>query len=98
MMREPSRAGGGAFGAEFCAKTKTDNPTKTQSDKISVEQQRIAFLGGARQRLVSADLVARKKRCKLDSNCHQLGDSLWMILPALQLAEGREEKRPRKQS
>jgi hypothetical protein len=67
-MPEASRAGGGAFGAESCPKTKTDNPTKRQSDKI-----RIAFLERARSRLVSADLVARKKRCKLNSNCHQLG-------------------------
>jgi hypothetical protein len=72
MMREASRAGGAAFCPEFCAKTKTDNPAKTQSDKISVEKQRIAFLGRARQRLVSEHLIVRKTRCKLNSNGHQL--------------------------
>ena len=70
-MREASRAGSGAFGAEFCAKTKTDNPAKTQSEKISVEKPRIAFLERARSRFVSADLIARKKRCKLSSDDHQ---------------------------
>ena len=69
-MREASRAGA-AFCPEFCAKTKTDSPAKTQSEKISVEKQRIAFLEHARSRLVSADLIARKKRCKLNSNCCQ---------------------------
>jgi len=92
-MREASRAGGAAFCPESCAETKTDNPTKRQSDKI-----RIAFLERARSWLVSAGLIARKKRCKLNSNCHQLGGLSLVILPALQLAEGREEKRPRKQS
>ena len=67
-MREASRAGGAAFCPESCAETKTENPTKRQSDKI-----RIAFLERARSWLVSAGLIARKKRCKLNSNCHQLG-------------------------
>src|ERR1700720_2746807 len=70
MMREASRAGDGGFGAEFCAKTKTDNPAKTQSETISAEK-RIAFPERARSRLVSADLIARKKRCKLSSSCDQ---------------------------
>jgi len=70
-MREASRAGGGAFGAEFCAKTKTDNPAKTQSDRISAEKQRLAFLERARSRLVSERLVMGKKSGKLNSNGDQ---------------------------
>ena len=70
-MREASRAAGAAFCPESCAETKTDNPRKRQSDKNSVEKQRLAFLERARSRLVSADLVACKKRCKLNSNGRQ---------------------------
>ncbi len=69
-MREVSRAGGGGFGAEFCAKTKTDNPAKTQRERISAEK-RIAFPERAGSRLVSTDLIARKKRSKLHSNANQ---------------------------
>src|ERR1700739_3186971 len=74
-MREASRAGGGAFCPESCADTKKDNPTKRQSDKISIEKQRIVFLERARRRLVSEhltlildDVTTDQKRCKLNSN------------------------------
>ena len=101
-MREASRAGGGAFCPESCADTKTDNPAKRQSDKISIEEQRIVFLERARRRLVSEHLTliserltTDEKRCKLNVTFR---DSLWMILLALQPAEGGEEKRSSKQS
>lgn len=73
-MREVSRAGGGAFCPESCADTKTDNPAKRQSHKISIEEQRIVFLERARRRLVSEHLtlisehLTTDKKCKLDSN------------------------------
>jgi len=90
-MREPSRAGGGGFGAEFCAKTKTDNPAKTQSEKISAEK-RIAFAERARSRLVSADLVARKKRCKLSSSCDQFRGLSLDDSTRFAVSRGRERK------
>ena len=97
-MREASRAGGGAFGAESCPKTKTDNPTKRQSDKISVEKQRTAFLGFARSRLVSADLIARKKRCKLSSSADQFRRLSLDDSTRFAVSRGREEKRLSQQS
>jgi len=91
-MREASRAGGGAFGAEFCPKTKTDNPAKTQSDKISVEKQRLAFLERARSRLVSEHLIARKKRCKLNSNCCQFRGLSWDDSTRFAVSRGQGRK------
>lgn len=74
-MREASRAGGGAFCPESWAETKTDNPAKRQSGKISVEKQRIVLLERVSRRLVSEHLTlisehltTDKKRCKLNSN------------------------------
>jgi len=91
-MREASRAGGGGFGAEVCAKTKTDNPAKTQSEKISVERQRIAFLERAGSRLVSADLIARTKRCKLSSSCDQFWGLSLDDSTRFAVSRGRERK------
>lgn len=94
-MREASKAGGGGFGAEFCAKTKTDNPAKMQSDRISVEKQKLAFLERMRSRLVFERLVTAKKGGKLSSSCHQFGELYLDDSTRFAVSRGRVRKAAR---